>query len=113
MNALKSVGVKHKLDERERIGMTMLAHFGYGASVGGLFGLFAPRDPAKSLAAGIGYGLFVWAGSYLGLLPSLGLHRPATREPAERNALMILAHIVWGATLGVLAPTLARAGKIR
>jgi len=42
----------------------------------------------------------VWGGSYLGLLPSLGILRPATDHPAQRNALMIAAHLVWGATLG-------------
>jgi hypothetical protein len=111
MRALEKVGVKHRADERERTGLTMLAHFGYGASVGGLFGLLAPRDASRSIAAGIGYGLLVWAGSYLGLLPSLGLHRPATREPAERNALMIIAHAVWGAALGALAPLAREQGR--
>jgi hypothetical protein len=28
---------------------------------------------------------------------------PATQHPAARNALMIGAHIVWGASLGLLA----------
>jgi hypothetical protein len=40
------------------------------------------------------------------LLPSIDLHRPATREPAERNGLMIAAHVVWGAAIGALAPLL-------
>jgi hypothetical protein len=26
---------------------------------------------------------------------------PATRQPRERNAMMIAAHIVWGAALGL------------
>jgi len=51
----------------------------------------------------VGYGLVVWAGSYLGLLPAVGLHRPATREPAGRNGMMIGAHVVFGAVLGLLA----------
>ena len=97
------------MDEDERTGLTYAAHFSYGTSVGALFGLVAPRDLGKSIVAGVGYGLLVWAGSYLGLLPALGLHRPATREPAERNALMIGAHVVWGAALGALAPVLRRA----
>jgi hypothetical protein len=45
----------------------------------------------------------VWAGSYLGLLPMTGLLHSATRERAERNALMIAAHVVWGGVLGALA----------
>jgi uncharacterized membrane protein YagU involved in acid resistance len=113
MRVLEKAGVKRYVDEPARFGLTMLAHFGYGASVGGIFGLLAPRDTSRSIAAGIGYGLLVWAGSYLGLLPSLGLHRPATREPSERNLLMIAAHIVWGAALGALAPRLFNLGQGR
>jgi uncharacterized membrane protein YagU involved in acid resistance len=104
MNFAKHLGIKHKLDERQRKGLTLLAHFGYGTAVGGLFGLFAPRKPALSIPIGICYGILVWTFSYLGLLPALDLHEPATRHPKQRNILMILAHVVWGATLGAVAP---------
>lgn len=109
MRVAKKLGVKHHLDEEHRTGLTMLAHFGYGAAVGALFGLIAPREPSRAIPAGVGYGLLVWAGSYLGLLPSMDLHRPATREPAERNGLMIAAHVIWGAAIGAVAPILRRA----
>ena len=106
MNAAAKVGAREHLDETERTGLTLLAHFSYGAFVGGLFGLIAPRQPSGSIPAGIGYGLLVWAGSYLGLLPALGLLSPATRHPPERNALMIAAHVIWGAAAGALVPVL-------
>jgi uncharacterized membrane protein YagU involved in acid resistance len=108
MRVAEKLGVKRHLEEEHRTGLTMLAHFGYGAVVGALFGLFAPRRPRQSVPVGILYGLTVWAGSYLGLLPAIDLHRPATREPHERNGLMIAAHVVWGAALGVLATLLMR-----
>jgi putative membrane protein len=56
------------------------------------------------------FGLIVWSGSYLGLLPGLEILSPATRHPAGRNALMIIAHIVWGSTLGVLVDSLSNEG---
>lgn len=102
MNVAEKLGAKRHLDERERTGLTLLAHFGYGAFIGGLFGLIAPRQAARAIPAGIGYGLFVWAGSYLGLLPALRLLSPATEHPKERNGLMIVAHVVWGAAAGGL-----------
>jgi uncharacterized membrane protein YagU involved in acid resistance len=106
MRAAEKTRTKHHLSETHRTALTLLAHFGYGAAVGGIFGLMSPRPLSRSIPAGIGYGLLVWAGSYLGLLPALGLHRPATREPEHRNALMIAAHVVWGAVAGALAPLL-------
>ena len=52
------------------------------------------------------YGLAVWAGSYLGLLPALGIMSPATDHPLRRTALMIAAHLVWGSALGTFVDLL-------
>ena len=111
MNAARKAGVEpaQDLDEPERLGLTMLAHFGYGTAVGALYGPIAPRSLPGSVLGGVGWGLAVWAGSYLGLLPALNLLSPATRHPPRRNALMIAAHVVWGAAAGALVPLLRRA----
>lgn len=74
---------------------SVLAHFAYGAAVGALY---APLRflPASAPIKGAGLGLAVWAVSYLGLLPALGLLSSAAHHPARRNALMIVAHLIWG-----------------
>ena len=46
------------------------------------------------MARGALFGLTVWAGSYLGLVPALQLLAPATRHPWRRNVLMDLVEIV-------------------
>ena len=40
-------------------------------------------------------------GHKLSRLGASGLMPPATRQPAPRNAMMIGAHVVWGAALGL------------
>nr|MBA3823565.1 hypothetical protein [Ktedonobacterales bacterium] len=55
--------------------LTYLAHFGMGSAAGALYGVAAPLLPGSSLVRGIGYGLCVWAGNYLGLLPALDILR--------------------------------------
>jgi hypothetical protein len=90
-------------DQSGRVAATTVAHFGYGAAAGALFPPLTQRLPVPGVLAGLVYGLLVWAGSYLGLVPALGLLSPATQQPARRNALMIAAHLVWGAALGLLA----------
>lgn len=82
--------------------LTTAAHFAYGAAAGGLYAALPHRISPFPALNGTLFGLAVWTGSYLGLLPALGILRPATEHPARRNALMIAAHIVWGSTLGVL-----------
>jgi uncharacterized membrane protein YagU involved in acid resistance len=102
MRFARKTGVKKHLDEAQKKAATLAAHFGYGAAMGGIFALLAPRAPGRPLPKGIAWGLIVWATSYLGLLPATGLHEPATRHPRERNLLMILAHVIWGGSLGLL-----------
>jgi hypothetical protein len=80
---------------------TLAAHFGFGAATGALFAA-VPRELRQQyhVAAGVGYGLCVWAGSYMGWVPGMGLMPPVARQPVPRNSMMIAAHMVWGATLG-------------
>jgi uncharacterized membrane protein YagU involved in acid resistance len=72
----------------------MLAHFAYGAATGALV---AAARPTASLGAGAAAGVAIWAGSYFGWAPALGILKPANEHPARRNALMIGVHLVWGA----------------
>lgn len=97
--------VDDKVDSPEHLALTMVNHFGYGGACGAIFGALLERP---TTAKGVAFGLAVWAGSYLGWLPALGLHRSAKHEPAPRNALMIAAHVVFGAALGMSLAALAR-----
>jgi len=110
LRALRKAGLRPHvhLDESQRHGLTLAAHYGYGTAAGAAFGLLAPRHTREAISAGVGYGLLVWAASYLGLMPALDLHPPATRESLGRNAMMIAAHVVWGAALGAAAAALRR-----
>jgi uncharacterized membrane protein YagU involved in acid resistance len=94
------LGMRRRMSEEQHVGTTLLLHAGYGAAMGAVYPLLADRIPGPSAVKGIAYGLLVYAGSYLGWLPALGVLRPATEFSAQRNALMIFAHVVWGAVLG-------------
>jgi uncharacterized membrane protein YagU involved in acid resistance len=102
MRAAGKARVSKKMNESHRTAVTLVAHFGYGTAVGAALGALAPRGPARAAAVGAGFGLLVWAVSYLGLMPALDLHPPATRDTLRRNLLMIAAHLVWGSTAGVV-----------
>ena len=95
-----------RADETELQDATLAAHFAYGAATGALYGLLRPGD---GVAAGAGYGLLVWAASYLGWIPALAVLAPATRHPARRNRLMLAAHLVWGAATALTMRELERA----
>jgi len=78
--------------------LTLAAHYAFGAAAGAATAALLPRQgPAAGALAGVA----VWAGCYLGWIPASGLLNPATRHPAGRNAMMIAAHLVWGAATAV------------
>lgn len=101
------LGVSGTVQPEEHTALTLVNHFAYGAAAGALYPLLASRLPLAPALRGVAYGLGVWTVSYLGLLPGLGVLRPATEHPPERNALMVAAHVIWGAALGVLADRMA------
>ena len=111
MRVAEEAGVKEQLDEDDRFGLTLLAHFGMGTAAGALYGLLAPKQPLPGPLAGAGFGLAVWAGNYLGLLPALSLLRPATEHPPRRTALMVTAHLVWGVVVGALVDSRPDRGR--
>ncbi len=72
--------------EERRVWLTLVAHFGYGAAAGAVYGAVAAntskQGPADGARRGIAYGIAVWTVSYLGILPALGLLSPATAASA-------------------------------
>lgn len=77
--------------------ITLGAHFAFGALAGVLLAL----SPVHSVVKSSVYGLLVWTGSYLGWIPLFRILRPAHEHPAERNALTLAAHAVWGISAAI------------
>lgn len=77
------------------------AHLGYGMAMG--IGYHALRNmlPRRGWYTGVAYGLLVWAVSYVGLLPAMGLFPPPEKTARRQTAVMIVAHMVYGASLEI------------
>jgi hypothetical protein len=107
MTMAEKSGLGPPRKEEDRKALTQLAHYAYGTSLGAVYALVAPRTRWAPLVGGVPFGLAIWTGSYLGWLPALGLHPPATEESAPRNALMIASHFVWAGTIAATVEALA------
>jgi putative membrane protein len=83
--------------------ITLFLHFVFGATAGLLYGAMEEKVPVSHAVKGPLAGMVVWTGSYLGWIPALGILPSATEQPRRRNLLMIVAHLIWGLTLGALA----------
>lgn len=101
-NATRKIGVRKHMNEQQRQVFTLAAHYGYGASMGAVYAVLSEHVPLPPVMKGVACGLAVWSGSYLGWLPAAGLLSSAIHHPIRRTALTIGAHVIWGATLGIL-----------
>lgn len=106
--ALHRAGWAHCLNETGQRRATWAGHFAYGALAGMLFAPFVPRQQHRAIASGGLYGVAVWAASYQGWIPMLGLLKPASKQPPGRNAMMIAAHLAWGSVTGLAACVLKK-----
>jgi hypothetical protein len=75
-------------------------HFAYGALAGALFAAGAER---VNVASGLFFGLALWGVAVAVYAPLIGLGFVVSHEPALA-ALALPAHLLYGATLGALAP---------
>lgn len=88
----------------QRNALAAMLHFGFGAALGGLFGLATSglRRIGASTALGVGFGTAVYAISYLGWMPALNILPPATEDRPGRSITMLLGHWLFGGVLGAL-----------
>ncbi len=100
--------VRQHMNKSQILMATTVSHFGYGATMGTLYSLVAKKVPLPAVVKGTLFGLLIWAASYLCLLPLIGMSESGQREPMRRNLMMITAHVVWGAVMGVVADILTR-----
>jgi uncharacterized membrane protein YagU involved in acid resistance len=103
---LKQLGVHRRLSQTSQAVLTWLLHFLFGAMAGSLYGIMEEKFPIRNPVKGSLAGMTLWTGSYLGWIPALGILPPATRHPWRMNLLMIVAHLIWGVSLGVLSKEL-------
>jgi hypothetical protein len=100
--ALDAVGARP--DDPVRDVLAAGAHLAFGIGAGAFYGLLPfPQSRRGRILSGAGYGLAIWASSYVGWVPALRLMPPPTEDRMDRQAIMAASHVVYGATLGALS----------
>jgi putative membrane protein len=74
-----------------------IVHYAFGAGVGALYGGLAAVVPRVTVALGLPFGVAVWLGAHVIMVPALGLAAPPTRQPLSKEALELALHLVYGA----------------
>lgn len=107
-SAADAVGVDPT--ETEADALASLAHLGFGLATGAGYALLPRYLPPP--VRGVAVALAVWAVSYQGWVPAVGILPPASRDKPGRTEVMVGAHVVFGAVLGVVEDRL-RPGRPR
>jgi hypothetical protein len=104
-------------DEETAKDASIAAHFAFGSAAAALLAATSRRP---SVGRGVAGGLLVWLGSYFGWVPGGRILKPVHRHPARRTALMIAAHVAWGAVTALTTRelddsrrTVFKRGKLR
>ena len=95
---------------RERGGQLGKAvHWGYGLTMGALFGLLERRFPDHDVGAGLGYGVALWLVGDELAVPLLGLAAGPTAHAPRVHVQALGAHVVYGLATGAAMRALQRA----
>lgn len=78
------------------------AHLAFGVAGGAVFPWVGRAYPGSPSVAGALYGLSIWFQAYVGVLPELGLYPDPVEDSTSRQAVLVVAHLVYGATVGRL-----------
>jgi putative membrane protein len=94
--AMQLVGAK--LAEDQKPLASSIVHYGFGASVGAVYGAVAEIVPRIAVGAGLPFGMAVWLGAHVITVPALGLAEPPTRQPVRKEAEEFGLHLLYGLT---------------
>ncbi len=89
----------HDLSGPEKAIAGPAVHYGFGMGVAALYGTVV--EYAKPMRAGWGvpFGVAVWLGAHVLIVPALGLSEPISRSTSSAEAAEFAAHLIYGAVV--------------
>ncbi|MDK3258722.1 DUF1440 domain-containing protein [Blastococcus capsensis] len=102
--AEQEAGRPDALSGKSEKGAALAAHLAYSAAAGAGYGLVrSALQRVPPPAAGAVFGLTVWAVSFEGLLPAIGVMQRTTEHPPKRWPAPLMGHTIFGVVTAVLA----------
>jgi len=83
-----------------------LVHLCFGAANGAIYGAAVAAKPRLRVAAGVPFGIAVWALADERIVPALGLSRPTAETSAALRAYSFTSHVIYGATTEIVRSVL-------
>lgn len=90
-----------ELSENIRHAAGNVVHFGFGTSMGGIYGVACEYVPQASRGAGLPFGAALMVLADEVAVPALGLSRSPAQTPPAVHAYALASHLVYGAVAEV------------
>lgn len=101
--ATKTLGVEQFVSPAGETLLTGLAHWAFGMIGGAVFGVAGKTSHwIPTRFGGLVFGLLVWAVSYMGWIPALRILPMPWNERGKHGSMPFIAHVIYGATLGIV-----------
>lgn len=88
----------HELEKSEKQPAGNAVHYGFGTTMGALYGAAAEAAPVTSFGYGLPFGTALFIGADEIAVPALGLSKPPTEIPLSKHAYGLASHLVYGLT---------------
>lgn len=104
---VQKFGRRDPLPEHAAVPLAHALHYGYGAMAGATFAAsVSDRSRLPWMIRGSAYGFLLWAVSFCGYVPLLGIYKPAWQFEAQEREVTLLAHGTYGIALAAILESL-------
>lgn len=104
--AERTTGHEEALSSKQEKAAGLLDHAVFSAGAGAAYAIararLAPVAALPAPVAGVAFGLAVWAATFQGALPALGVMRRTTQQPPERWPAPLMGHSLFGLVTAVV-----------
>ena len=97
-DAISESVFNHELTKQEKKIAGPTVHYGFGASMGALYGVAAELQPGVTAGAGLVFGALLFLGADEVAVPAFGLSKSPTEVPFSKHAYGLVSHFVYGLT---------------
>ncbi len=88
--------LNHQLTEEEKPKAAAAVHYGFGSTMGALYGVGAALKPVVGGVVGMPFGAGVYLAAHAAAVPALGWSKPITQNRLSDEVGELLGHIVYG-----------------
>jgi putative membrane protein len=76
-------------------------HFTFSILSGVAYGALVEFFPIVAIGMGVGFGIVIWVGAHLFVMPLMGLTPPTWQLPVSEDLSEFFGHAVWGFVIEV------------